>query len=57
MKFSQEVNKIDEIEDSNIEQLGSREDVVKTLGMIFPDADFRDPAWGTLDREGYSIEF
>jgi len=39
MKFSQEVNKIDEIEDSIIEQLGSREDVIKILGMIFPDAD------------------
>jgi len=57
MKFSKEVNKIEDIDESMIEELGSRENVVNIISKVFPDADFTDKSWGILDREGYSIEF
>ncbi|MHA7966736.1 hypothetical protein ACX93W_21735 [Paenibacillus sp. CAU 1782] len=56
MKFSKDVNKVEDIDESIIENLGSREVVVNKLSLIFPDADFTDKSWGTLNREGYSIE-
>lgn len=57
MKLSREVKNVVDIEESIIEELGSRDDVVHTMSMIFPDADFTDESWGILDCEGYSIEF
>jgi hypothetical protein len=29
----------------------------RILIEIFPDADFTDPTWGIVERDGYSIEF
>ena len=36
--------------------LGSRAEVAGRIRAAFPDADFTDPTWGRLQREGYSID-
>ncbi|HUP45654.1 MAG TPA: hypothetical protein VM779_09095 [Thermoanaerobaculia bacterium] len=36
--------------------LGSRAEVIGRIRGAFPDADFTDPTWGRLQREGYSID-
>ena len=36
--------------------LGRREDVVGRIRSVFPDADFSDPTWGRLQKDGYSVD-
>jgi hypothetical protein len=36
--------------------LGTRGQVTDRIRSAFPDADFSDPGWGRLQRDGYSIE-
>ncbi|MBK5258389.1 MAG: hypothetical protein JJE51_02275 [Thermoanaerobaculia bacterium] len=36
--------------------LGTRDEVIAKIRAKFPDADFSDPSWGTLVRDGYSID-
>lgn len=36
--------------------LGRRADVVTRIRSVFPDADFSDPAWGRLQKEGYAVD-
>jgi hypothetical protein len=38
------------------QSLGRRDDVVGRIRSVFPDADFSDPAWGRLQKEGYSVD-
>lgn len=37
--------------------LGSRTEVIDRILAVLPDADFSDPSWGLLTRDGWSIEF
>ncbi len=37
--------------------IGTRTKVLEAIREIAPTADFSDPAWVTLDAEGFSIEF
>ena len=37
--------------------LGSRSEIVRQILEVVPDADFSDPAWGTVDQPEYSMEF
>jgi hypothetical protein len=57
MKLPSKVTKIEEIDESEIDELGNRDEIVKKLIKLFPHADFSDESWGLLEREGYSIEF
>jgi len=57
MKFSSNITSIEDIDESAIEELGDREDIIGILLNLFPDIDFTDKSWGTLERDGYSIEF
>ncbi|MGZ8867571.1 MAG: hypothetical protein ACXW2P_04440 [Thermoanaerobaculia bacterium] len=36
--------------------LGRRDDVVSRIRSAFPDADFSDPTWGRLQKEGYWVD-
>lgn len=36
--------------------LGPRAQVISRISAQFPDADFADPSWGKLHRNGYSID-
>ncbi len=43
-------------DDFRPQSIGSRDQIIAVISQIAPDADFSDPAWGTVDRDGYSIE-
>lgn len=43
--------------DSAVQPLGEAEDVRKKISAALPDTDWSDPAWGTLEGSGWSIEF
>lgn len=36
--------------------LGRRDEVIGRIRSVFPDADFEDPSWGRLQKDGYSID-
>ncbi|HUP48160.1 MAG TPA: hypothetical protein VNA04_05145 [Thermoanaerobaculia bacterium] len=36
--------------------LGTRPEVIGRIHARFPDADFSDPSWGRLHREGFSVD-
>ena len=36
--------------------LGSRAELISKIIEVAPTADFSDPAWGTLDGDGWAIE-
>lgn len=36
--------------------LGARDQVIARIRSQFPDADFSDPAWGKLKRDGFMID-
>ena len=36
--------------------LGRRDDIIRRILEIIPEADFTDPSWGTIRGEGFSIE-
>ncbi|MFC4304703.1 hypothetical protein [Cohnella boryungensis] len=57
MNIPTEINEIKDITEDNMGSLGSNDEVVSILQGLFPDADFSDPSWGTLERSDYSIEF
>jgi hypothetical protein len=44
-------------EDFEPRPLGPREEVVRRILEVVPDADFSDPSWGTVETPEYSIEF
>ncbi len=49
---------IEEIpEDFEGRSLGSRTEVIDKILTVLPDANFSDPSWGLLTRDGWSIEF
>ncbi|WP_411347600.1 hypothetical protein [Paenibacillus sp. WLX2291] len=52
-----EITDIEEITEDQVIPLGSKHTVIDRLRSLFPDGDFRDSAWGTLEREHYFIEF
>jgi hypothetical protein len=37
--------------------LGEASEVRQRISTVLPQVDWTDPAWGTLDGEGFSIEF
>jgi len=37
--------------------LGPRNDLIARIREILPEADFKNPSWGVLDSEDFSIEF
>jgi hypothetical protein len=37
--------------------VGLRSEVIAKLSMLYPECDFGDPSWGTLQIPGCSIEF
>lgn len=37
--------------------LGPRSEVIARIQHILPDTDFKNPDWGILDGDGFSIEF
>jgi hypothetical protein len=52
------VNSVDDIpEDFEPVPLGPRGMVIAKIQAAMPDADFSDPSWGLLERDGWSIEF
>jgi len=36
--------------------LGKRSEIIERIIEVVPGADFRDPAWGQIDGDGWSIE-
>jgi len=38
-------------------QIGSRTRVIDAIRSLYPETNFTDPAWGTLELPGCSIEF
>jgi hypothetical protein len=36
--------------------LGARAQLISRIASQFPDADFTDPSWGKLQRDGYAID-
>jgi hypothetical protein len=36
--------------------LGPRDEIVKKILEVVPTANFTDPTWGTIERDGWSIE-
>jgi hypothetical protein len=36
--------------------LGKRSMIIERIIQVVPSADFRDPAWGQIDGDGWSIE-
>ena len=52
------VDSADDIpEDFEPTPLGPRAMVIAKIQAVTPDADFSDPRWGLLERDGWSIEF
>jgi hypothetical protein len=55
--FPAHARTVDEIPDSfNPAPLGLRAAIIQKILNVVPFADFSDPAWGTIDGEGFSIE-
>jgi len=44
-------------DDFEPQALGPRSEVIRKIQAAIPDADFSDPGWGLLERDGWSIEF
>lgn len=58
LRAAPEIRSIDELpNDYSGESLGTPTEVAKILRELFPHIDLRDPAWGVLEHEEYSIEF
>jgi len=36
--------------------LGPRDDLIRRISEVVPEADFSDPSWGLIDGDTYSIE-
>ena len=36
--------------------IGNRDEIIKQIVELYPDADFSDPTWGVIDKEIFSIE-
>jgi len=52
-----EVNSIADIpDDFEPSSLGSREALIAKIKDAFPSADFKDPSWGLIDGDEWSIE-
>lgn len=54
-----EANTLEEVgpEEADIVPLGPRREVHNAICAVFPSTDLSDPAWGTFNGDGYSIEF
>ena len=44
-------------DDFRPQPLGNRASIIDSIRAEFPEADFRDPAWGNFEAESFSIEF
>jgi hypothetical protein len=51
------ITSVEKLPDDFQSILGSRAAVLGLLADLFPDADFSDPTWVTLEREDFVIEF
>lgn len=50
-------NKISEIpDDFKPKPFGNRDDIIKRMVEIYPEADFSDPSRGIIDADAFSIE-
>ena len=36
--------------------IGQRGEIIDAILGVFPEADFSEPSWGTIDQDGFSIE-
>lgn len=43
--------------DFKISPIGPRSEVIARVQELLPETDFKDPTWGVLDGEDFSIEF
>ena len=43
--------------DFKLSPLGARSELINRIRQILPGADFKDPAWGIFEGDGFSIEF
>jgi hypothetical protein len=43
-------------EDFEPRPLGSRQELVRRIVEVVPQSDFRDPAWGLIERDTFTIE-
>ncbi len=44
-------------DDFKPDAIGRRDEVIRKILEVVPQADFSDPSWGILDTEEFSIEF
>lgn len=52
------IKSIDEIpKDFHPRPLGPRSQIIATIAALYPQCNFSDPSWGTLQLPGCSIEF
>ena len=52
-----EIKSVEELEaDLSSKPLGSRSALIAKIKDIVPTADFSDPSWGVITRDGWSIE-
>lgn len=52
-----EAHRVSEVPDEfHARPLGPREQMISRICSQFPDADFSDPAWGKVQRDGFLID-
>jgi len=42
--------------DFSMKPLGTHAEIIEKICVLYPQANFSDPAWGLINGEGYSIE-
>ncbi|MEK7469555.1 MAG: hypothetical protein AAB074_19455 [Planctomycetota bacterium] len=57
LKLPPGIKRLEELPDGfQAPPIGRREDIIKAILKIAPEADFSNPEWGTLEGPGFSIE-
>ncbi len=57
LQIPSDIMMINDLADDFVSVLGAQSEIVSKLTHLFPDLNCSDPAWGVLDRPGFSIEF